>query len=303
MAIKYKIGTNTTTITDIQTTSEREINYAKTSSGTYLWARPTSIDLQFPWDAFSAWALVRLSGSKHPDAPQGTVWTQNTKATSGTNTYSFSNVYYGDNLRFDYTAKPGAIIGQKNNYEFTIDPTFNISNIGVEKSELPDPSAELSSQWDFEEGDWNTVQSASNRDEFTLTVTKPASAKALATKVYATIINAECFYKKGWNVITYRNSYADVYYGSTELSRTDMILIGTIPAGTLSKDFTLKVSCSGANYWWPKGVWLRVNIELSSSDHYFTSNTRYRHVREGTFASNGGGGGGGGGGLGPVSRL
>jgi hypothetical protein len=36
MAIKYKIGTNTTTITDIQATSGREINYAKTSSGTYL---------------------------------------------------------------------------------------------------------------------------------------------------------------------------------------------------------------------------------------------------------------------------
>jgi hypothetical protein len=36
MAIIHSNGSTNVTITDIQTTSGREINYAKTSSGTYL---------------------------------------------------------------------------------------------------------------------------------------------------------------------------------------------------------------------------------------------------------------------------
>lgn len=299
MAIKYKIGTNTTTITDIQATSGREINYAKTSSGTYLWARPTSIDLQFPWDAFSTWTLVRLSGSKHPDASKGPVWYQNTKATSGTNTYSFSNIYYGDKLRFDYTAKPGAVIDQDNNYEFTVDPTFSISNIQVEKSALPEPTAELSSQWDFKEGTWSTVKATSNRSEFKVKVTKPDVIKSLAVNVYVDISDAEAFYRHNLNAITYKDDSIPVYCGNTLLPQGTSTLIGTIAAGTAEKEFTLKVVDSSYNYCWPKGVKLTVKLELNPADHYFTSNFRSVFVSKGTFkaASSGGGGGyiGGGG--------
>lgn len=309
MAIKYKIGTNTTTITDIQATSGREINYAKTSSGTYLWARPTSIDLQFPWDAFSSWTLTRLSGSKNPDASQGTVWYNVTKATSGTNTYSFSNVYYGDKLKFAYNAKPGAIIDQENNYEFTVDPTFSISNIQVEKSALLNPTVELSSQWDFKEGTWSTVKDTSSRSDFKLKVTKPSSAKPLATKVYVKVTAAESFYRNGLNWFTYEDSLVDVYYGDTKLALNVNELIATIPAGTASQEFTLKVSDSKVNYCWPKGIKLTVGIELDSSEHYFTSDYRSAVVSKGTFTSSGGGGGGisgpgytGGGGTGYGSR-
>lgn len=296
-------------ITDVQTTSGREINYVKTTSNTYLWARPTTIDLQFPWDAFSAWALVRLSGSKHPDAPKGPVWYQNTKATSGTNTYSFSKIYYGDKLRFEYTAKPGAVVDQDNNYEFTVDPTFSISNIQVEKSALLNPTVELSSQWDFGEGDWDTVKNTSSRSDFKLKVTKPSSAKPLATKVYVKVTAAESFYRNGLNWFTYEDSLVDVYYGDTKLALNVNELIATIPAGTASQEFTLKVSDSKVNYCWPKGIKLTVGIELDSSDHYFTSDYRSAVVSKGTFTSSGGGGGGisgpgytGGGGTGYGSR-
>lgn len=297
MAIKYKIGTNTTTITDIQATSGREINYAKTSSGTYLWSRPTSIDLQFPWEAFKSWTLTRLAGSKNPNATQGTVWSNGSKATSGTNTYSFSNVYYGDKLKFAYTAKPGAVVDQDNNYEFTVDPTFSISNIQVEKSVLPEPTAELSSQWDFKEGTWSTVKATSNRSEFKVKITKPDVIKSLAVNVYVDISDAEAFYRHNLNVITYEDDSIPVYCGDTLLPQGTSTLIGTIAAGTAKKEFTLKVVDSSYNYCWPKGVKLTVKLELNSADHYFTSNFRSAFVSKGTFkaASSGGGGTGGGG--------
>ena len=84
--------------------------------------------------------------SLNPDVAQSTTLATNSSTpTSGTNTYSF-NTYYGDSLQFVYTAKPGAVIDQPNNYSFTIDPTFEVSNIIANKSELPDPSIEITSQ-------------------------------------------------------------------------------------------------------------------------------------------------------------
>lgn len=291
MAIKYKIGDVTTTIADIQTTSDREINYAKTSSGKYLWTRPTTLDLQFSWDAFSSWTLLRTS-SLNPDVAQSvTLATNSSTPTSGTNTYSF-NTYYGDSLQFVYTAKPGAVIDQPNNYSFTIDPTFEVSNIIANKSELPDPSVEITSQWDFGEGTWNTVKNTETRSNFNLKVTKPEAVKSLPVDIYVQCKAAESFYRHNLNAITYEDTSVDVYSGSsTKVSTSDFTKIGTIAAGTLEQNFTLKVVDSSVNYCWPKGVKLVVKMVITSTAHYFSSTQRSKEAKAGTITATSGSGG------------
>jgi hypothetical protein len=292
MAIIHSNGSTNVTITDIQTTSGREINYVKTSSGTYIWTRPTTIDLQFPWDAFSSWALTRMAGSKYPGVAQGPVWYNGSKATSGTNTYSFSNVYYGDKLKFSYTAKPGAIIDQENNYEFTVDPTFSISNIQAEKSDLPELTLALSSQWDFEAGDWSTVKDTSNRAEFTLKVTKPTELKNTNVDIYIQTKGSSAYYRDNWNLKTHTEDTVGIRHGDTSISWTEYTKIGNIASGTLEKNFTLKVVDSDVNYIWPKYASLYVKMELASTDHYYTLSYKQGIVSKGTAGSGSSGGGG-----------
>ena len=271
------------------------INYIKRkSTGTYFWTRPTVVTLQLPWDYFKAWTLTRTD-AYIPIASPVVLANNNTVATSGTNSYDISGAYYGDQIEFTYTLKPGATVGVGNGERLQVDPNFSIINNSATKGTMSEPTISFSSQWNFGEGTWSTVKDTNNRANFTLTVTKPDAMKELTVTLSAHLYNAEAYYRKDLNWTTYTDTNADVYLDSTKISSSSKTYtdIGSIEAGTASKSFTLKVVAEDGNYHWPKFVDMYIKMTVSdSSKHCYSTEFKIGNNSAGTPTPTSSGGGG-----------
>ena len=298
--VTFKITGASSSITSIirknpSTGVQSNINYVKRkSTGTYFWTRPTNITLQLPWEYFKIWALTRTDAYIPIGSPV-TLATNSTLATSGTNSYDISGAYYGDRIEFTYVLKPGATVGVIDGERLQVDPDFSIVNTTASKGEMPEPTLALSSQWDFGEGTWSTVKDTSTRSNFTLKVTKPAAMKSLKVNIAVHLYNAEAYYRENLNLVTKTDTSAEVYSGNTKITSTAKTYtdIGSIDAGTASKDFTLKVVADSGNYHWPKYVDLYVKMTVAdSSAHCYKTEFKLGYSSKGTYTSTGSGGGG-----------
>lgn len=298
--VTFKAISPTSAITNVirknpNTGETSSINYIKRkSTGTYFWTRPTTIALQLPWNYFKSWELKRTDGL-NPSSSADVIANNTTLATSGTETYDISGIYFGDRLEFNYTLKPGGSVDVYNGERLTVDPDFSIKNTAASKGEMPEPTLALSSQWDFGEGTWSTVKNTSTRANFTLKVTKPDAMKSLKVNIAVHLYNAEAYYRENLNLVTKTDTSAEVYSGNTKITSTTKSYtdIGSIEADTASKDFTLKVVADSGGYHWPKYVDLYVKMTVAdSSAHCYKTEFKLGYSSKGTYTSTSSGGGG-----------
>lgn len=320
--VKIKYVPAPVTVTNVQASSGATIDYLNTTQDTtkYMWTRPTSFDLQLPWGYIASWSLSRAgwgttaTSSMCVDSTAGVVASSATHATSNTGTAIHTlpietGIRYGDYLTLTVTPKACATLSKT---------TFNCKvardNTGIKetsfasgksfKTEVSNNaivSADISGGvWSLDSTSAEAVRKAGTaKPEFTFTVTKAAGIKDLAIKVEAQndSLFTECWYTKGWKITSHKDDACDVYSGSTKLSTSRYTEIGTIPAGTLSKSWTLKVATndvSNAIVSWPKSVVLDIRYTITGGTHCFTDSVGFDAVLEGNWTTGGDNTGGGG---------
>lgn len=309
------------TVTDVKASSGATIDYLNTTQDTtkYMWTRPTSFDLQLPWSYIASWSLSRAgwgttsTSSMCVDSTAGVVASSSTYTTptTGTAVYTLpvaAGIRYGDYLTLTVTPKACATLSKT---------TFNCKvargNAGIKdtsfasgksfKTEVSDNEIVAASVsggvWSLDSASAEAVRKAGTaKPDFTFTVTKAAGIKDLAIKVSAQThsVFTECWYTKGWNITSHKDDACDVYSGSTKLSTSDYTEIGTIPAGALSKSWTLKVATndvSDAIVSWPKSVVLNIKYTITGGTHCFTDSEGFDAVLEGNWTTGGDNTGGG----------
>lgn len=316
---KVTYGAATTTVTDVKAASGATIDYVNTTQNTtkYLWTRPVNFQLQMPWNYISSWSLSRAgwgtasTNSMCVDSTAGVIKTTDSSYT-GTNTYTLNydtyGIRYGDYLTLTLTPKVCANLSQT---------TFTCK---VDKDHTSIKNTSIASGKDFDKvvddqgivtaditgGVWPTdsnysdYSNKSSNPNFTLSVTKASSIQNLAIEVgiYYSSSFTECWYTKNANLIVRKGDPCLLKYNGSEISKTssNYTILGTIPAGTLTGNYTLSVCPDDSwNKAWPKSVVATLRYRITGGTHCFSTTTASDAVSEGQWTMGGGGGSGGGG--------
>lgn len=302
-------------VENVVAASGSTVDYLNTTKDTtkYMWTRPTAFDLQLPWSYIASWSLSRAgwgssaTDSMCVDSTAGVVASSSVYAspTSGTNVFTIpqsAGIRYGDYLTLTLTPKFCATLSKttfnckvaRGNTSIKDTSFASGKSFKTEVSNNAIVNADISGGvWSLDSSSAESVRKAGTaKPEFTFTVTKAAGIKDLAIKIEAQndSLFTECWYTKGWNITSHKDDACDVYSGSTKLSTSSYTEIGTIPAGTLSKSWTLKVATndvSDAIVSWPKSVVLDIRYTITGGTHCFTDSVGFDAVLEGNWTTGG----------------
>lgn len=318
---KVTYGAATTTVTDVKATSGSTIDYVNTTQDTtkYMWTRPTTFDLQMPWNYIASWTLSRAAwgtastNSMCVDSTAGTIKSSSSLATSGTTVYTLpisDGIRYGDYLTLTVTPKPCANLSKT---------TFNCKvargNTSIKDTSFASGKS-FSEEVDnglitisWEGGTWATTDSEADSqrknglpsgcENFNVRITKSSSIASLPVTVeaYAYSSFCECWYTKDLEAVTFKDTSAQVWYGGSQLgtSASNYRTLGTLAAGTTSGAYTFAVKAdahSNVKKSWPKCVWLCFRYTIGGS-HCYSDSVATDSDYKGQWTMGGDGGSGG----------
>ena len=310
-------GTADVTVKDVTTTSGVAVDYINTTTDTtkYMWTRPVNFQLQLPWDYIASWSLSRAgwgtasTNSMCVDSTAGVIKTTDSSYT-GTNTYTLNydtyGIRYGDYLTLTLTPKVCATLSQttftcKVDKDHTSIKNTSIAT-GNDFDKIVDDQGIITA--DITGGVWPTdsnyssYSDKSSNPNFTLSVTKASSIKNLAIEVgiYYSSLFTECWYTKNANLVVRKSDPCLLKYNGSEVSKvsSSYTILGTIPAGTLTGNYTLSVCPDDSwNKAWPKSVMATLRYRITSGAHCFSTTTASDAVSEGQWTMGGDGGSGG----------
>jgi hypothetical protein len=301
------VGYPVTKIEDVASTSGVNIDYIKAAStNQYVWTRPTAFDIKADWDYFRSWSLNRTTSSLSVDSTAGTVKSNSSLATSGTNKYTIAKsegLRYGDNLKFTYELKPGAKMSMTTDVTIGRD-CLALSSCGGSQETLPTFTASLMNQWSFKSPGKDTLKSSTTSDQFYITVTKPDIKwwkEDLAVDVAIYVADCEHYYINdqliGWSSVKTDTS-GSIKVGSgpaagTTLS-TSFTHIGTIYKN--STELTVQLLSTGdGDKRCPKYANIRVRCTIQDScknNHKYKTSEGKLYVYGGSPTTGSAGGGG-----------
>lgn len=302
------VGYPATKIEDVASTSGVNIDYIKAAStNQYVWTRPTAFDIKADWDYFRSWSLTRTASSLSVDSTAGTVKSNSSLTTSGTNKYTITKsegLRYGDNLKFSYELKPGAKMSMTTEVTIGRD-CLELSSCGGSQETLPTYYAELNSQWNFGSPGKDTLKNSTTCDQYFLVVKKPDVKwfkEDLAVDVSAYVTGCESYYINdqliGWSSVK-TNTSAGVKVGDGDCAGTTLsgsyAKIGTIKKNEDQLVVQLLVTGSGDKRC-PKYTRLRLKFTIQSScanKHKYKTSEGQLYVYGGTATSGSSSGGGG----------